>query len=389
MQELGKYYNFKREKYFWGLISGIWFILSLLMSAQIIMASGRGAGHLPWYKPFLMESIYCFIWALSAPVCLYYAEKFFFTTRKAAGILIVHIVTGLLLAALTMLIRTVLHWILIDKMASSLNPIRLFQSLYSFLDYGIMSYMLNLLVSYSYFYYNRFRERELQATMLRTELVQAQLQTLKMQIHPHFLFNTLNAITVLIRKNENNSAIKMISDLGNLLRYSMNSINVQEVPLKQELELLKLYLAIEEIRFKDKLTVEFRTEPDTLCAKVPNLILQPLAENSIKHGISQMSHPGIIIIKSSIRQNKLLIQIIDDGPGIDTSWQILKKKGIGLSNTESRLTKLYGTTCSFELVNNSSGGTTAIIEIPFTVYESDLEMSFSASVSGNERDSHL
>jgi LytS/YehU family sensor histidine kinase len=145
-------------------------------------------------------------------------------------------------------------------------------------------------------YYRKYREGELRAVELQAQLAQAQLQALKMQLHPHFLFNTLNAIAALVRKNENKAATDMLAGLSDLLRLALENVGAQEVSLQRELEFLERYLEIEKIRFADRLQVKMHIAPETLEARVPNLILQPLVENAIRHGIAPRSASGLIEI---------------------------------------------------------------------------------------------
>jgi signal transduction histidine kinase len=199
---------------------------------------------------------------------------------------------------------------------------------------------------------------------LAARLAQAQLQSLKLQLQPHFLFNTLNTITALIGTDPQ-AAERMVSGLSELLRLSLRNAGEQEVPLGRELEVLEHYLEIQQIRFPDRLGVTFAVDPEVRQALVPNFILQPLVENAIRHGISPRATPGRIEVGAVRRDGVLALRVSDDGVGLHPAAGVRRGEGIGLSNTEARLRHLYGPRHRFELQSGSPGGFTVLIEIPF------------------------
>ena len=206
----------------------------------------------------------------------------------------------------------------------------------------------------------RVRERELQAERLRTELVRAELQTLRAQLHPHFLFNTLHSISALIRTNPH-AADKMLIRLSDLLRTTLQNSGVQEVPLKTELEVLENYLQIEQVRFQDRLRVHMDIAPEMLDVPVPFLALQPIAENCIRHGISKRADAGEIHICIQRNADKMEIVISDNGPGFS---QRPGHNGLGMTNTQARLERLYGDSQSFVAGNRPEGGAMVTMLIP-------------------------
>ena len=231
---------------------------------------------------------------------------------------------------------------------------------------GIGIYLLIALTSYAFSYYRRYREGQLRTLQLEAQLSQAQLQALKMQLQPHFLFNTLHSISALLNKDPE-SARKMITRLGDFLRLTLENSGSHEVTLQQEMEFLSCYLEIERIRFQNRLVTRLEVEQQTLAAKLPNLILQPIVENAIRHGIAPRSTPGLIEIEAKQRNGTLRIQVRDNGPGLSKhrTSDILFKKGLGLANTETRLERLYGAAHLFDLSNNPDGGLIVTLEIPF------------------------
>jgi len=216
----------------------------------------------------------------------------------------------------------------------------------------------------TYNYYQKYRERELQTSQLEARLAQSRLQVLKMQLHPHFLFNTLNAISELTHRDPD-AADRMLTDLSDLLRMSFENLEVQEVSLQQELEFLKKYIEIEQMRFHDRLTVELAIAPETLDATVPNMILQPLVENAIKHGISPRASGGRIDIATARNNGHLEITVSDNGLGIPFHDTDGLNEGVGISNTRRRLKHLYGDKHRFEIASGSEHGVTVSLEIPF------------------------
>jgi len=200
------------------------------------------------------------------------------------------------------------------------------------------------------------------ALELEKRLAQAKLQALQMQLNPHFLFNTLHSISSLMHKDVE-AADTMITRLGDLLRAALAGAETQEVPLREELTLLELYLAVEQVRFGSRLSVKIDVAPDALEAQVPNLILQPLVENAIRHGIEPRARPGRIELRARRENGALTVVVSDDGAGLIGNAQI--KEGIGLSNTRARLRELYGANHRFELLRSEQGGVRVEINLPF------------------------
>jgi len=233
------------------------------------------------------------------------------------------------------------------------------------LDWLLMTYLFLIGVAYALAYRRESEARALNASQLETRLIEAQLQSLQRQLHPHFLFNTLNTISGLIRTDPD-GADKMIDRLGDLLRMTLHKSNIQEVPLKEELDVLQKYVEIEQTRFGSRLNVEMHVPPEVLDAQVPSLLLQPLVENAIRHGIAPNARPGWIGIDAAREDDELVLQIRDSGDGLPPDRLMALNRGVGLDNTRSRLEHLYHARYSFTF-SNLERGFCVTIRIPFQV----------------------
>jgi signal transduction histidine kinase len=242
---------------------------------------------------------------------------------------------------------------------------------------NLISYGVIVGIQSGFRYYRKYREREqqamrleLDASELRAQIAGARLSALKMQLQPHFLFNTLNAIMVLVRQQRGLKAEETLARFSDLLRAVLSDADAQEVPLARELEYVRLYLAIEEVRFPDRLHVEIEAVAEVLPAIVPHLGLQPLVENAIRHGIAKNAGAGLIAIRAIRSDEQLQISVSDNGPGI-RDVEIARGKGIGLTNIRKRLNQLYGDRATLVLSAREGGGAVATISMPFLMGESD------------------
>ena len=238
-------------------------------------------------------------------------------------------------------------------------PYKFTMGLRSFFVDNTWGFFCAVLVFHAWQYAFQARQRALNESMLEARLASAELQVLKMQLHPHFLFNTLNTIYNLIPVNGKHAQI-MTARLGHLLRVSLDHVTTEKVPLHHELDFLMEYVEIEKARFEERLRVEQDVPPETLQAEVPNMILQPLVENAVRHGISKKASGGMVKISAQRDNGRLVLTVTNDGlPASDKS-----STGIGLANTRARLTKLYGEDFSFKLEPFGTG-TRVSLSIPF------------------------
>ena len=204
---------------------------------------------------------------------------------------------------------------------------------------------------YAFDYHRRFREREVAAAHLETQLATAHLQALRMQLHPHFLFNALHSAAMLTMIDPE-AAHRVLVQLSALLRTTLDRSAATEVPLSEEIDFMDRYLAIEQIRFQDRLRVDIRADDDALSAVVPNLILQPLVENAVRHGIARRSDARSLSIRGARENGSLVLEVEDDGPGLPAGWTLTPPEGsgVGLPNVRSRLERMYGEHARLELL---------------------------------------
>jgi signal transduction histidine kinase len=351
----------------WSFIAGFWMVVGILSAAQFYYTLLAENVAVSWAKIFSVQAGQWFSWIPLSLLILQLGSAFPFERRRWPLRLLIHLFASAVLACIHIAIHSSIivltepfPWRLTYEFSGVFG-----NQLRSIIDLDFLIYWGVLGVGMAFSYYQKYREGELQAVELQAQLAQAQLQALKMQLHPHFLFNTLNAIAALVRKNENKAATDMLAGLSDLLRLSLENVGTQKVSLKQELDFLERYLEIERLRFADRLHVNMRIAPETLEARVPNLILQPLVENAIRHGVAVRATSGVIEICAERRDERLRLQVKDDGPGLPPDKSL--SNGIGLSNTMARLQRLYGAAQSLVFENAPEGGAVVTMEIPFVI----------------------
>jgi signal transduction histidine kinase len=231
------------------------------------------------------------------------------------------------------------------------------------LPFGVAVYLCIVGIEHATRYFVEAREREVQVARLSEQLSSARFAALQAQLNPHFLFNTLNTIAVLVRDNDRQGAVRIVEHLSELLRRTLTRHRANEVTLGEELELVKQYVAIEQARFSDRLRPEFRIPDSLLSAAVPSFALQHLVENAIRHGIARHPDAGLLLITAERSGDLLQLTVIDDGAGIDP--ELVPPPGHGIETTRERLRALYGARGSLEIARRPEGGTIAILRLPY------------------------
>ncbi|MDX2121047.1 MAG: histidine kinase [Gemmatimonadota bacterium] len=340
------------------LILGGWTAFGLFSFSQVLLYNAvSGAAPLPWRPLLLVSLTSAWTWAALTPLALWVAQRIRFRPNQRAKSLLLHGLAGLCFVLLSTVVDRAVGLLISD------SPLRPFLTslLYRF-DSRLLAYLCIVTVSQAARYALLFRERELRSAELEAQLARAELQLLKMQLQPHFLFNALNTIAEMAH-DDPNSADRLIARLGHLLRLSLEQAGHQVVPFRQELQILEAYLEIEQARFQDRLEVRMEIPPSVLDAGVPALLLQPVVENAIRHGTSVRTGRGRIEIRASQRDDRLVLEVRDGGPGFPPA--ALVREGLGLRNTRERLRQLYGMEQSFVLGNRTEGGAVVTISLPF------------------------
>jgi signal transduction histidine kinase len=315
---------------------------------------------------------YWYSWAALTPAILWLTRRFPFDRASWKRAIPVHI-AGVLIATslhvvLSVALRIGTYYAIGESLDTWLHEAQ--EMLFLNFDWEMMTYWTIVGVGMAMKYMLEARARELNAAQLETRLVEARLHTLQRQMQPHFLFNTLNTISALMHRDVE-AADAMIARLSDLLRMSLHRVGVQEVTLKEELDFLSKYLEIEQTRFRDRLTVVFDIQADTLDALVPNLLLQPLVENAIKHGLGPRPTPGQVTVRARINGAMLELDVQDNGVGLSAARLTDFNRGVGLSNTRSRLEHLYGSLHRFEFRQPAEGGLLVCIAIPMAELASE------------------
>ena len=352
----------------WSLYFAFWTVLGLVNAASAIIDYDRFVPQLPRWQPILWEMSSLYTVGMLYPLVAYVARRFPFRRQdwvRTAALHCLFIIPFSLLHTSGMAsIRTAVYW-LKDTPYRFGGDNRTRQVIYEFYK-DISLYWTLVAVALAFDYYRRYRDRELAAEQLQRQLVEAELQNLRGQLHPHFLFNTMNMISSRMYEDVA-EADRMIARLGDLLRFALKSSDEPQVPLRTELEMLDLYLEIMRARFADSVSVEVNVDRDAQPVMVPTLLLQPLVENAFRHGIANRTSGSRIEVSGHVKNGLVRLIVADNGPGIRGSLESARTQGVGLSNTARRLEQLYGSAHCFELRNRpeaEGGGLEVAIEIP-------------------------
>jgi two-component system LytT family sensor kinase len=343
-------------------IWAFWTLVGLAFASQFYLSSTMLGRAVTWSQAIGYSLGDWYVWAvLSVPV-LWLARRFPPEGPQPWRTAAIHLGAALACSLIYVLLRSlvgVVHSRLLDEpvtFAEVFQPLLVKTYPFNLLVYGVI-----VALSHAIDYYRKYHERTVHALELEKHLTEARLQSLLRQLKPHFLFNTLNGIASLMHSDVN-AADKMLVRLSELLRLTMHHPGQPLTKLRDEIAFIEKYLEIERIRFRDRLTVEIKAAPDTLEADVPSLIIQPLVENAIRHGLEPQARPGRITVESRREGGGLVLLVRDNGGGMPAGG--FTREGIGLANTRERLRELYGERHRFELSNHPEGGLEVRLSIP-------------------------
>lgn len=328
------------------------------MQARLVGDSAR------WQDLVFEGGEWLFLGAL-LPITYHLGKRFPFRAGQWRRSLLAHVGGALALCVAWASLGLLLGFLLERFPAQGNFPRDYLSWILTSIPWSVFMYFTVLGCVHAVAYFNEAREREAHASRLAAQLAEARLGALRMQLHPHFLFNSLNALSVLVRDQNTVAASRMLERLGDVLRQVLRTDLPHEVTLAEELGFLEQYLAIEQERFSDRLRVHWSIEEQARTALVPSFVLQPIVENAIKHGIARRADAGRIDISARVVGGQLELSVRDDGIGISVSQAA---EGVGLSNTRERLRTLYGDDAALTLSTPSTGGTEVVLTIPFRTH---------------------
>lgn len=349
-----------------GLLFAVWTTYGLLSAWQSHYWYSFGAHPMTWRECLHYEVTYGWIWGVCSPAILWLSNRFRIERDRRARHLLVHFAAMIVFVALT---KSVYEFVVAPPDSAFLHFTwqKLLRNIVVSSDTGVFLYWVIVLVDHSFIYYKRYRNGLINAGRLQTELARAQLQALKNQLHPHFLFNTLHTISALVHEDPER-ADRTIARLSELLRLFLATSTIHEVSLAEELRILDLYLEIERTRFEDRLSVHFDVPPELQGAMVPNLVLQPLVENAIRHSVGRKAGAGWVSIAAEKYGETLVLRVTDNGEGLHGDPDHRPESGKGLAITRGRLESLYGQQQALVLRDLQTGGAEARITIPFRTH---------------------
>jgi signal transduction histidine kinase len=354
----------------WVVIFALWLLIAAFFAAVGSQSAHETGQFASPADAFIQMLVYWLAWAIVSPLILRFARHFHWDRGERWRSLMAHVGLAAVIAPLQCWIyiglRSLAGSAAVTTMAELKGMSFALQCLMNAVVYFVIVAVYN-----AFAYYHMYHRQKSATSELQARLAEAELAALKMQLQPHFLFNTLNAISVLMTEDVK-KANQMLVRLSELLRLTMESSGRQQVSLRQELEFLECYLEIERIRFADRLQTHLDVEPSVLDALVPNLILQPLVENAIRHGIASRVQGGRLDVHARRRNGMLVLEIHDDGPGVgEVETESDPRGGIGLSNCRARLSQLYGEDHRFECGKSLEGGFSVVLTLPFRTGHSD------------------
>ena len=350
----------------WFWIAAIWSAIGLFDAIQNVFVMRAEGMHHNWARLFLALSVGWLPWALATPIVLRLAHRYPPVQLRPISTWLRHLaactIIGFVFSAWTAALEKLLNpWAKVPGPAPFLHIVS--ETFLNGILSGWLLYSVILMVSYVLDSRARLALQQTEAARLNEQLMKAQLSALRRQIEPHFLFNTLNSIVGLVREKRNDAAVTMIVELSDFMRRVLEDSNRQQVPLAEELDFTQKYLEIQKVRFVERLQCTVTVPSELLLAQVPTLILQPIVENAIKHGIAKRAHGGAVRILASRSNGMLTLSVYNDGPSLSASSET--HPGIGIANMRTRLQSLYGDAFKLNMQNHGSTGVEVSVSVPF------------------------
>ena len=349
----------------WYWIAVVWAAIGVFDATNTVVLMRAQGMHHAWAELFASVLATWLFWAAATPVILWMGQRYpLGRTKASGGNWLRH------LAAFVAIGTCAAGWV--AALEAWLNPWtpgmapEPFLTLWERRFYGgmpsaLLLYGAILVAGWWLESRERIARQETEAARMAERLTKAQLSALRQQVEPHFLFNTLNTVTGLVREGRNDTAVDVIAGLSELLRHALKTSDRQQVALEEELELLERYLEIEKVRFAERLSVVMDVPEELRAARVPSLILQPIVENAVKHGIARRVEGGTVAIGAERRNGSVRLSVYNDGPPLPEGWQ--QRGGIGLENVRERLESLYGPKGELR-VENDGGGVKVTVTLP-------------------------
>ena len=351
----------------WLLILSIWTIAGLLYGAQSYYYRSSVGQEVSLASVLLYDTSFFVLWTFFTPLLITLARRFPLERSRWISRSLVHLILAIALAFVQRLFFNAIFMPMRQTPSRPFTWESLYLSTVATFDYGVLIYFIVMFVCHALDYYQQLQAEQTRSARMQAELATAQLKSLQMQLHPHFLFNTLNTIAVLIREDPP-AANRMVELLSDLLRHTLQNSSLPEVTLRNELEFLRNYLQIEQTRFGDRLRIEMKIDSGTLDALVPNLILQPLVENAIRHGVAKHRKSGLVEIAAEQKNGELHLQIRNTCGSLITPPSDWNGEGVGLRNTRRRLQSLYGDAGRLELSVTENNEVLASVIMPLRVF---------------------
>jgi LytS/YehU family sensor histidine kinase len=350
----------------WRWIAAIWCAGALFDASQTVLIMHAEGRHHPWLPLFGTELVSWLPWALATPLVIYLARRYPIVRGMSVRTVGVHLAAFAVISAVAESWSTVLQMLFnpwnnrqwptfVDTWTTTLT----FQVLTFLIVYALI-----LTVTYMVDARESMARQITETARLNEELSKAQLAALRRQIEPHFMYNALNSIAGLVRDHRNDAAVSMIVGLSEFLRRSAEDSHRSQVALREEVEYLQRYLDIQKVRFGERLQVSVDIPAELLGAQVPNLLLQPLVENAIKHGISKRVAGGNVRVAGACTNGNLYLSVYNDGPSLPADWEATST-GVGIANLRTRLQILHGNESELQLKRATPGGVEVVVTLPF------------------------